>query len=129
MAVREEDLDSVMAGFANNDEAILEAMAALEFGLVERERRSPFKAMAMSGVLFLAGSAPSVVPFAVFSDAGIALVWASILSLAGLFVVGVVKARVANTHWFWPGVENTLIAGVGGVIAWAVGNAVGTSLS
>lgn len=129
MAVREEDLDGVMAGFNDNDEAILEAMSVLEFGLVDRERRSPFKAMAMSGLLFLAGSLPSVLPFAVFSDASTALVWASILSLTGLFAVGVVKARVANTHWVWPGVENMLIAGVGGVIAWAIGNAVGASLS
>jgi VIT1/CCC1 family predicted Fe2+/Mn2+ transporter len=129
MAVREEDLDGVMAGFKDNDEAILEAMSVLEFGLVERERRSPFKAMAMSGLLFVAGSLPSVLPFAAFSDTSTALVWASILALAGLFAVGVVKARVANTHWFWPGVENMLIAGVGGVIAWAIGNAVGTSLA
>lgn len=129
MAVREADLDSVMKGFEDNDEAILEAMAALEFGLVERERRSPLKAMAMSGLLFLAGSLPSVVPFAVLSDANAALLWASVLALTGLFVVGVVKARVANTHWLWPGFENMLIAGVGGLIAWGIGRLVGTSLA
>jgi VIT1/CCC1 family predicted Fe2+/Mn2+ transporter len=129
MAVREDDLDSVMAGFDDNDEAILEAMAALEFGLVERERRSPFKAMAMSGLLFLAGALPSVLPFALISDTGTALIWASVLALAGLFVVGVIKARVANTHWLLPGLENMLIAGVGGVIAWGIGKAVGTSLA
>lgn len=129
MAVREEDLDNVMKGFEENDEAILQAMAALEFGLVESERRSPFKAMVMSGLLFLAGSLPSVLPFVILDSTGAALLWASILALAGLFVVGVIKARVANTHWFLPGMENMLIAGVGGVIAWGIGKAVGTSLA
>ncbi len=63
MGVDEADLDGVIAGFENNDEAILNAMAALEFGVVESERRSPYLAMAASGLLFLLGSVPSVLPF------------------------------------------------------------------
>jgi VIT1/CCC1 family predicted Fe2+/Mn2+ transporter len=128
MAVREEHLDGVMAGFEDNNEALLNAMASLEFGVVESERRSPYKAMAMSGVLFLAGSMPSLVPFAIFTDTSTALVWATILALIGLFLVGVVKARVANTHHIRSGLENMLIAGVGGVLAWGIGNAVGTTV-
>jgi VIT1/CCC1 family predicted Fe2+/Mn2+ transporter len=62
MGVRDEHLDDVMRGFETNDQAILNAMAALEFGFVDKERRSPYKAMLASGVLFLAGSLPSVLP-------------------------------------------------------------------
>lgn len=128
MGVGEVDLDGVIAGFENNDEAILNAMAALEFGVVESERRSPYLAMAASGLLFLVGSSPSVVPFVLIDSTGTALIWATALSLAGLFLVGVVKARVAKSHWLQSGFENMAIAGVGGVIAWAIGNAIGATL-
>ncbi|MFB3110028.1 MAG: VIT1/CCC1 transporter family protein [Acidimicrobiia bacterium] len=128
MGVGEADLNGVIAGFENNDEAILNAMAALEFGVVESERRSPYLAMAASGLLFLVGSLPSVVPFVLIDSTGTALIWATALSLAGLFLVGVVKARVAKSHWLQSGFENMAIAGVGGVIAWAIGNAIGATL-
>lgn len=128
MGVGEADLNGVIAGFENNDEAILNAMAALEFGVVESERRSPRLAMAASGLLFLVGSLPSVVPFILIDSTGTALIWATALSLTGLFLVGVVKARVAKSHWLQSGFENMSIAGVGGVIAWAIGNAIGATL-
>lgn len=129
MGVRPEDLDNVISGFAKNDEALLNAMAALEFGVVESERRSPFRAMAASGLLFLAGSLPSVVPFALLDSAGAALAWATTLTLAGLFVVGVVKASVANSHKVRSGLENMVIAGLGGLVAWFIGDAVGARLA
>lgn len=128
MGIRPEDLDGVIAAFESNDTAMLNAMAALEFGVVQSERRSPSRAMAMSGVLFLAGSMPSVLPFALAADAGSALVWASALSLAGLFLVGVVKARVARISWLRSGLENLVVAGLGGGLAWLIGRVVGTTV-
>lgn len=121
MGVRPEQMDGVVAAFADNDTALLNAMAALEFGAVESERRSPIRAMLMSGGLFLLGSLPSVLPFVFANSAGQALAWATILSLAGLFCVGVIKAYVARTHWLRSGLENLIVAGVGGAIAWGIG--------
>ena len=128
MGVAETDLDGVVAAFDRSDEAMLNAMAALEFGVVDSERRSPWLAMTASGLLFLAGSLPSVLPFLVFQDSGLALAWATVLALGGLFVVGVIKARVTKGNWFTSGAENVVIAGVGGVVAWAIGNAIGATL-
>lgn len=121
MGVKPEDLNGVLAAFEENDEALLGAMKALEFGVVDSERRSPYKALAMSGGLFLLGSLPSVVPFAVAASATTALIWATVLSLIGLFAVGVVKAYVARTSWVRSGLENLIVAGVGGAIAWGIG--------
>lgn len=129
MGVKEEDIDAVVSAFSDNDEALLNAMAALEFGVVESERRSPYRAMAASGLLFLAGSLPSVLPFAVIDSAGIALIWATSLTLAGLFVVGVVKANVANGGRVRSGLENMVIAGLGGLVAWFIGDAVGANFA
>jgi VIT1/CCC1 family predicted Fe2+/Mn2+ transporter len=129
MGVTEDRLEDVMSGFTDNDEALLGAMKSLEFGLVDSERRSPFRAMIASGVLFLAGSLPSVIPFVIFTSVGTALVWATVLSLIGLFGVGVVKAYVAKTSWITSGLENLIVAGVGGAIAWGIGQLFGANVA
>jgi hypothetical protein len=66
MGLRHEDVDMVVAAFDRSDDAILNAMKALEFGFVESERRSPYRAMLASGGLFVVGSLPVVIPFFVF---------------------------------------------------------------
>jgi VIT1/CCC1 family predicted Fe2+/Mn2+ transporter len=129
MGLRDQDVEMVVAAFDRSDEAILNAMKALEFGHVESERRSPYRAMGASGGLFLVGSLPSIVPFLVFDTSTPALIWASVLALAGLFVVGVVKARVARHSWIRSGLENMVIAGIGGLAAWWIGSLVGTALA
>ena len=127
MGLRAEDIDMVVTAFDRSDDAILNAMKALEFGFVESERRSPYLAMLASGALFIVGSLPSILPFLFFDSVGVALAWATALALGGLFVVGVVKARVAKHGWLGSGLENMLIAGVGGVIAWLIGDLVGAA--
>ena len=127
MGLRAEDVDMVVTAFDHSDDAILNAMKALEFGFVESERRSPYLAMLASGALFMVGSLPSILPFLFFDSVGVALAWATALALGGLFLVGVVKARVAKHGWLGSGLENMLIAGVGGVIAWLIGNLVGAA--
>ena len=127
MGIADEDLDDVVGAFAKSDEAMLNAMKALEFGHVESERRSPIRAMVASGGLFLVGSIPSIVPFMIFDSTTVALAWATVLSLTGLFIVGVVKARVTKNSWVRSGLENVAIAGVGGLAAWLIGDAIGAA--
>lgn len=129
MGVGADDVEMMVAAFDRSDEAILNAMKALEFGFVDSQRRSPYRAMTASGVLFLLGSLPAVVPFIVFDSVTVALTWATILALTGLFLVGVVKARVARHSWLKSGLENMVIAGLGGVLAWLIGNAAGAALT
>lgn len=129
MGVAPDRMDAVMSGFTEDDEALLNAMAALEFGVVESERRSPYRAMAASSALFLIGSLPSVLPFAFFDRPSVALTMASVLALAGLFVVGVVKANVTKTSRIRSGLENMVIAGLGGMAAFGLGSALGTTLT
>lgn len=129
MGVAEEEMDGVMAGFEENDQALLNAMAALEFGVVDSERRSPYRAMVASGLLFLVGAAPSILPFVVIQSVGLATAIATLLSLIGLFIVGVVKARVAKTSPIRSGLENLVVAGVGGLLAWGIGRAFGATVT
>ena len=76
-------LAAATAQLAESDESMLKVMMALEFGALEKERRSPWMAMALSGVLFLVGALPSVVPFFFVTEARTALVWAAILAGSG----------------------------------------------
>ncbi len=125
MGLRQEDVGPVVAAFDRSENGLFNAMKALEFGVVDTERRSPYKAMLYSGLLFILGSAPSVVPFLLVSDSGTGLLWAGVLTAVALFAVGVAKSRVARTNSLWSGVENLLIAGVGGFVAYGIGAAVG----
>ena len=127
MGLHENDLDSVVTAFDRSDEALLNAMKALEFGAPEPERRSPYKAMTFSGLLFLLGAMPSVVPFMLVETPSSGLWFATILGGLGLFAVGVAKTRVTRTNPLVAGLENLLIAGVGGVLAYYVGAALGSS--
>ncbi|MEX1038082.1 MAG: VIT1/CCC1 transporter family protein [Acidimicrobiia bacterium] len=128
MGLLPDDVETVVEAFDRSDEAMLNAMKSLEFGVVESERRSPYMAMAISGLLFLAGSLPSVVPFAIGLRPSVGLALASVFSLAGLFLVGVVKARVVGSSRIKSGLENLVIAGVGGIIAWFVGDLIGRAV-
>ena len=127
MGIGPSDLDDVVAAFDRSDRALLNAMKALEFGAVESERRSPYRAMLFSGTLFILGSLPSVLPFA-FTDPYTGLIWAGAGTALGLFAVGVAKSRVTRGNPFTSGIENMAIAGIGGLVAYLVGDLVGGSV-
>jgi VIT1/CCC1 family predicted Fe2+/Mn2+ transporter len=113
--------DEVVGHFGADDEALLKVMTALEFGVVETERRSPSRAMFMSGGLFLAGSLPSVLPFAFVASASTGLWIATIGAVLGLLVVGAVKTWATRGDPWRAALENLLVAAGGGGLAYGVG--------
>ncbi len=129
LGVSEEDLDATVAAFSKDDETLLNAMKVLEFGIVEGERRSPYTAMVASGVLFLVGSLTSVVPFLLTDSTALGLTLAAVFTAIGLFVVGAVKTAITNTNPIKAGLENLVIAGIGGIIAYFVGVGVDAGLN
>ena len=121
MEIDEEDLEAVVDAFTKKDVTILETMKRLEFGLVDEERRSPYKAMVTSSGLFLLGSMTSVVPFLFVDEAGTGLTIAAVLTALGLFAVGAAKTRVTGRRPLPAGLKNLVIAGVGGIVAFIIG--------
>lgn len=124
MGVAEEDLEGVVNAFSKTDEVLLNSMKVLEFGIVDTERRSPYTAMFLSGLLFIAGSVPSVVPFLFTDSPSLGLTVAAVLTAIGLFAVGAIKTIVTNTNPVKSGLENLVIAGIGGFVAFFIGRAV-----
>lgn len=121
MGVHDRDMDSAVATFSRDDEVLLNAMKALEFGIVDSERRSPYMAMSMSSGLFLLGSLPSVLPFVFLDKPGVALAWAAAATAIALFSVGVVKTLVTRTDPIMSGLQNLVITTIGGVVAYYIG--------
>jgi VIT1/CCC1 family predicted Fe2+/Mn2+ transporter len=128
IGITETDLPGVVRAFSHDDRTLLNAMKVMEFGVVETENRSPITAMLMSSGLFLLGSAPSVVPFLFDLSPHAGLGIGAGASAVALFSVGAVKTFITRTNPIVSGVENFLIAGVGGVIAYIVGHLVGVSV-
>ena len=128
IGVPEAELDMVVRAFAHDDETLLNAMKVLEFGIIDTERRSPFAAMLVSGLLFLAGALTSVVPFFFVSTVAAGLVAAGVLTALALFAVGVAKTTVTGTNPWTSGIQNLIIATGGGIAAFVIGRLVEANL-
>jgi VIT1/CCC1 family predicted Fe2+/Mn2+ transporter len=124
-----EDLDQVVEIIDANDKAMLGMHAALEFGIVDTERRSPIAAAVFSGLLFLSGALPSVIPFAFISTTGTALLVAGVLSGIGLVAVGAAKTMHTGKSPVLSAAENLLLGLAGGVLAYLVGKAFDSFIS
>jgi predicted membrane protein (TIGR00267 family) len=121
LGVADEAVEAVVDSAAADEEVLMGLMKAFEFGVIDDGRRNPVFAMFMSGFLFLAGSLPSVLPFAFMSDPDEALVVAAIGAAIGLFVVGVVKTQMTRTNPLKSGLENVAVAGVGAIVSYLIG--------
>jgi VIT1/CCC1 family predicted Fe2+/Mn2+ transporter len=115
------DLEAAVDIFARDDERLLNSMKVMEFGMVDSEERSPFAAMFASAVFFVAGALPAVLPFVFVETPQAGFLIAAVLTAIGLFIVGAVKSMVTKTNAFAAGLENLVIAGIGGFLAYWIG--------
>lgn len=122
-----EVLEAAVRQVAKSDDALIESMKRLEFGVVDDDRRSPWKAAVYSGLLFLAGSAPSVIPFFLVDTATTGLWWAAALSGSALFGVGVAKTVATGTSPWRAGFENLSVSLLGGALSFGVGRLFGVN--
>ncbi|MBN2112956.1 MAG: VIT1/CCC1 transporter family protein [Acidimicrobiia bacterium] len=113
--------DRVVEHFGRDDESLLGVMTALEFGVVETERRKPHTAMYLSGLLFSVGSLPAVLPFAFVHSPGFGLILAAAGTILGLLIVGAVKTWATRGRPVRAALENLVIAALGGGLAYGVG--------
>lgn len=118
-----DDLDTVVDIIDASDEAMLNMHAALEFGVVDTERRNPYAAAVASGILFLAGALPSVIPFAIWDNTTTAILMAAVFSGIGLFLVGAIKTLHTKKNWLLSGTENLILGLAAGILSFYVGKA------
>ena len=119
---KQELRSQLISHYENDSDALLKVMIALEFGIVEEEERSPTTAAMTSGLLFFVGSLPSVLPFIPRDQASsTGLLIASAATISSLLLVGAIKTWATRGNCLTAAVENLLIAGLGGVLAFFVG--------
>jgi len=123
MGLEGQDLETVVEIIDSSDEAMLNMHAALEFGVVDTERRSPYAAAVASGLLFLLGAIPSVIPFAIWDGTATALFAAGVFAGIGLFFVGAIKTLQTKKGWLISGLENLALGLAAGVLSFFVGKA------
>ena len=124
----EDEIQHIVDVVDADDKAFLKVMMALEFGVVDTERRSPYTAMIMSGLLFLMGSLSSILPF-VFTDDPITGLWiAAIGTGIALFAVGALKTIATHTNPIVSGLENVAVAAGGAAVAYVVGRLFDTAV-
>ena len=111
----------VVTAYNDDDDAMMKIMMALEFGVIDQERRNPWVAMLVSGGLFLAGSLPSVLPFVFEVTPSAGLTIAAILASVALFLVGALKTMATRGSWWRSGSENLLLGGLGAIVSYLVG--------
>lgn len=121
MGLEGEDLETVVEIIDSNEDAMLAMQGALEFGIVDSERRSAIAAGITSGLLFLTGALPSIIPFIFIDDVGTALFVAAILSGIALFIVGALKTAATKKNPFLSGAENLALGFIGGALSYLVG--------
>jgi VIT1/CCC1 family predicted Fe2+/Mn2+ transporter len=122
-------VEAVVESATADEEVLMELMKAFEFGVIDDGRRSPVFAMVTSGLLFLTGSLPSVVPFVFMSNPDQALIVAAIGAAIGLFAVGVAKTQMTRKNPWVSGLENVAVAGVGAVASYFIGLAYDSFIS
>lgn len=101
--------------------AMLQLMVALEFGVIEEELRSPIWAGFTSCICFILGSLPSVIPFAFNVSSTEGLIYAASFTITALLIVGAVKTWATRGNCWTAAMENLVIAGCGGGIAYGIG--------
>jgi VIT1/CCC1 family predicted Fe2+/Mn2+ transporter len=121
MGLSDHLVEEIVESLDQDDEAFLKVMMALEFGVVEEERRSPIRAAVFSGLLFLVGSLPSVLPFVFVTDPLTGLWISAIACGIALFIVGAVKTVTTRTNPLVSGFENMGIAAAGAVLSYVIG--------
>ena len=107
--------------YASDEDALLKIMVALEFGVLESERRNARVAGLTSGALFFIDSLSSLIPYAICIDPMNGLFLATSCTCVVLLVVGVVKSFVTRMNCFYSSVENFVIVGLGGLFAYLIG--------
>jgi VIT1/CCC1 family predicted Fe2+/Mn2+ transporter len=106
---------------ATNPDVMLKTMAEKELGIVYDPSGSPLGDAATMGASFVVGAAVPILPYLVL-DTTAGLVVSILLTLGTLFVMGVVKARLAGGHWLRSGAEIAGLAGAAAALAYVVGN-------
>jgi vacuolar iron transporter family protein len=123
--IEAETADQLAEQLARRPGALLQALAAEEFGITNAEGGDPAQAALAAGVSTGLGAIIPVIPFMITTGTT-AIVAAAVVSLAAHFLVGAAKSLVTLRTWWSAGLEMTLAGVIVGGATYLVGLALPT---
>jgi VIT1/CCC1 family predicted Fe2+/Mn2+ transporter/ferritin-like protein len=118
--VDEKTADQIAERMAQHPDAMLQALAAEEFGGTGGGENDATEAAAAAGISTGLGAIVPVIPF-FFTTGTVAIVAAAIISLIAHFLVGAAKSLVTLRTWWAAGLEMTLAGVIVGGATYLVG--------
>jgi VIT1/CCC1 family predicted Fe2+/Mn2+ transporter/rubrerythrin len=114
------DAAEVARRIGRHPEILLSALAIFELGLAPQRLGAPVRDALVMAVAFGTAAIVPLVPF-LFGPALPALALAAVLTLGALFLVGVLKARVAGVAPLRSGLEVAVLAAASGLLSFGLG--------
>jgi VIT1/CCC1 family predicted Fe2+/Mn2+ transporter len=119
--IDEKTADELAERLSKHPDAMLQALAAEEFGTV-KSSGDPKQAAIAAGISTGLGAIVPVIPF-FFATGAIAIIAAAIVSLFAHFLVGAAKSLVTLRSWWSAGLEMTLAGAIVGGAMYVIGQA------
>ena len=114
------DAAEVARRIGRHPDILLSTLAIFELGLAPQRLGAPVRDALVMAVAFGAASVVPLVPF-LFGRALPALALSAVLTLGALFLVGVLKARVAGVSPLRSGLEVAVLAAASGLLSFGLG--------
>jgi vacuolar iron transporter family protein len=114
------DAAEVARRIGRHPDILLSTLAIFELGLAPQRLGTPVRDALVMAVAFGVAAAVPLVPF-LLGPALPALALSAVLTLAALFLVGVLKARVAGVSALRSGLEVALLAAASGLLSFGLG--------
>ncbi|HET6398559.1 MAG TPA: VIT1/CCC1 transporter family protein, partial [Candidatus Thermoplasmatota archaeon] len=111
-------VDRLVEHVTADESRFVDTMMREEFGVGSESSRSAVVAMALVMLAFLVGAALPVAPY-LLGSGGLRV--ATLLSLGGLFLAGVLRARVSGLRMLRAGLEMVLLGAAAGLATYGVG--------
>ncbi len=118
--VDEETADQLAEQMSRNPDAMLQALAAEEFGITSAGGGDPVQAAVAAGISTGLGAIVPVIPF-IFTTGTVAILVAAFVSLVAHFLVGAAKSLVTLRTWWAAGLEMTLAGVIVGGALYLIG--------
>ena len=111
---------AVTRRIAAHPNLMIDLLGAFELGLIPEGLGSPIRDAIVTAIAFMAGSGVPLVPF-LFLGVQAGLIATTLLALAALFTLGVLKARLSGRAVLTSGLEVVVLGGAAGILGYALG--------
>ena len=116
-----EDLSKQMAEVAShNSQLMLKEMAYRELEVAPAKMGNPFIGSIFMFFSYIGGGIIPVIPYFIFPISQ-AIIVSVVITLAGLFILGVLTTKFTKRNWFKAGAEMLMLASVAAAIGYVIG--------